>query len=517
MADRDLERMDEQDFDALLMDALPDLPASEVVHRVTSWRTAMNRILVGLCLISVTLQFWNLQYILPMIGWLLILLGFRTMRRENKWFRGCFSIAGGWVAYQMVHLVLRTMVLGGEILHSKAFQPLYYGMLLLQIALYALFWLGLREIRGKTGLDIPIRSAAMLPVWYALLVWFGLRNLGGVLVVILMLVIYGLIIRGLCRLASALDQAGYAIESASVRLSDRALTTLLAAVLAVGMGCGYFFGSQYPMDWTERVPTEHSQVFAVKRDLLELGFPADVLDDLTDQEILAMTGAKRVVMGSNEIPLNDGRVVQIHQGSGVQEDAVHAVEELKFTGVAVLLPGEPERWQLIHHFRWQANPDYWGTESMQLWSVDKMAARSGWRDDGAVTGRVLVERDGTTYTAPFYALGPKRYTSNTIFWGAQASTDVFAEFSLPKDGKNGRAYLTYPIIQLQEGCIIDSWVHYTHQMSHGLFPVATAAEHRMGSGWSIDSVFRTTIGAVQFYPFRDGAYLFGSDQEKNGA
>ena len=79
-------------FEALLAQSVAELPPEEIVADVTPWRRAMDRILFGMALCAVTLNFWCLNYILPAIGTVLLLLGFRTLRRENRWLGGCFAV-----------------------------------------------------------------------------------------------------------------------------------------------------------------------------------------------------------------------------------------------------------------------------------------------------------------------------------------------------------------------------------------------------------------------------------------
>ena len=38
--------------------------------------------------------------------------------------------------------------------------------------------------------------------------------------------------------------------------------------------------------------------------------------------------------------------------------------------------------------------------------------------------------------------------------------DVFATFSLPEDGTRQRGYLMYDVLEMNDGCIIDSWLQY---------------------------------------------------------
>ena len=101
------------------------------------------------------------------------------------------------------------------------------------------------------------------------------------------------------------------------------------------------------------------------------------------------------------------------------------------------------------------------------------------------------------------------FTSDSIFWGEQQSTDIFAAFSFPADGERQRGYLAYPVAELQDGYLISSWVNYTHQSSWLQYPVVTAMEKRMTSAWKRAGVFQTVQDALQFYPQEEGEELLG--------
>lgn len=60
--------MNERDFDAMLENAVPELPPEDIVADVTPWKKSMHRVLIGLALTSLTLNFWALNYILPASG-----------------------------------------------------------------------------------------------------------------------------------------------------------------------------------------------------------------------------------------------------------------------------------------------------------------------------------------------------------------------------------------------------------------------------------------------------------------
>lgn len=124
-----------------------------------------------------------------------------------------------------------------------------------------------------------------------------------------------------------------------------------------------------------------------------------------------------------------------------------------------------------------------------------------------MTGRVLYDDGGETFTAPYYSLGSRTFTSDSVFWGARTSTDVFAEFSMPRSGENCRCYIAYPVAAVEEGYIISSWVNYTHQLNPLQYPAKTAAEHHMTNGYGRSEAFITLQDALQFLPTEEGVEM----------
>ena len=494
------DEMDEGTFDALLEESLPDEPPDSVAGGVTPWRTPLRRILVGLALNAVTFQFFGLQYCLPLAGILMELLGFRVLWRENRWFGGGWCLAWCQTVLRLVTLSVNATIWNETLYALPPLQALGYILFFLTLVKVACLWRGLRAVKEKAGLSGG-SSGGVLLVWYGVLFVMAVTGLDGWLFGIPVLVSFALILRSLWKLSGALDEAGYGIRTAPVRLSDRTLVGLLLGVLAAGILCGYGCFQCYPMDWQPDRPAAGARVEAVKADLLALGFPADVLADLTEEEILACEGALRVVSDVHEFPFNDGRQVQEVLGDTVYHRTVYDRNELRITGVAVELPGEREQWQIFHHFVWTIDPGFWGTEAVKLWNAPRN--NEGW-SSGEVTGRLLYEKDGQTYTAPYYRLGQETHTYDSIFFGSHTSADVWAQFSLPREGENRRGYLTYTAREVQDGWIIDSWVDYTHQRSFFFqYPVRTAMEYRTANSFGGSGPFKTIQDALQFYPNDD--------------
>ena len=264
------------------------------------------------------------------------------------------------------------------------------------------------------------------------------------------------------------------------------------------------------MDWQPVDASAQAQTAAIRQQLLGLGFPEEVLNDLTPEDIAACDGALRIVTETENYPVNDGRNVLWEAYNEKNEryyvqDTVYDVKELRLTGVAVQLPGERETWMVFHHFLWTTDPGFYGTEAIQI----RPACRSipeGWAATGDATGRVLYDRGGQTFAAPYASLGAQTFTANTVLWGEQTNTDLFAAFSLPQHGEHCRGYVAYSTTEARDGYILSSGVYYTHQQSWLQYPVVTAMEKRLTTTWGDSGAFRTVQDALQFFP-ADGQLL----------
>ena len=505
MREHERESARDDAFEALLAQSVDELPPEEIVADVTPWRRAMERVLFGLALCMVTLNLWCLNYLLPAIGTVLLLLGFRALRRENPWLRGCFVCAVLRAACVFPPLILNTTILPGDAFRSAA----AVVSAALMLALLLCFWQGLRAVQRKAGLPAQGGGAGALLVWYVLMCVLAAVHYTGLLVPIAMLVGYVCILRSLFRLSRALDEAGYAITPQPVRVTDRCIALALAAALGIGCTLGYLFGGSYRMDWQPADTSAQTQTAAIRQQLLGLGFPEDVLNDLTPEDIAACDGALRVVTEAEDYPVNDGRNVLWEAYNEKNEryyvqDTVYDVKELRLTGVAVQLPGERETWMVFHHFLWTTDPGFYGTEAIQI----RPACRSipeGWAAAGDATGRVLYDRGGQTFAAPYASLGARTFTANTVLWGEQTNTDLFAAFSLPRHGEHARGYVAYSTTEARDGYILSSGVYYTHQQSWLQYPVVTAMEKRLTTTWGDSGAFRTVQDVLQFDPVDEAA------------
>ncbi len=473
--------LNDAEFDDLLENGVSDLPPENIVAGVTPWKKAMNRVLTGMALSTITLNFLSLNYILPASGLILSVLGFRALRRENRWFRACFIIAIIRAFYFLSLLILNTTIYHSSFYSSSIGKGLNIVYVCLLFVLVFCLRGGLLAVQKKADLPPHAGSAAALIVWCAFVWVLALSRYNGVIIGIAMIVSYIFIICSLFRLSKELDEAGYAVRTVPAKVSDLAVIISIAAVIVSGCACGYLFWDKYDMAWESLKTQEDSELRQIRSALAELGFPERILNDMSEEDIYACRGAVRVLTDVKDHP--------------VSNDTARDEKELRITGIAVEISGEQETWRIIQHFEWTADPGFFGTESIRLMPAYNY---EGWAYAGEMTGRVLYDKAGFSFTAPYHFLGEKAYTPSGIaFSGESSFTDVFASFSFPDGGERQRGYVSYPVSKVQDGWIAVSWFNYTHQIRRFQYPVMTATEKRLTDEIHLDEAFFTIQDAVE--------------------
>lgn len=484
---------DDLRFDELLREDAAALPPPE---KINPWQMAMTQVLWGFGLSTITLNFLYLDYILPALGAVLLVLGFRTLRRENRPLRWCYILS---IAKLLV-------CAAGDVLAAlpvKVELPGAYISTAVTLVLYICLWRGMVEVSRAAGAEKPAAPAAgAMALFYALLLPLALIGLQGWLLVMPILIVYAAILRNMWKLTRSLENMGYAITAAPVRLPGWAvlwgsLAAMLAAVLLA-----MFLGQRYPMDWQPR--QDAPQDASIRQSLLEKGFPADVLDDLTADEVTQLSGAVRVYHQTERLYsstayrkvtlsrfLSDPpHTLQYDRTLTETDDAgnrtyryvyrVYDTLEQTMRHVAVEIPaeGDTARFVYIHHLTYAAPPSPY-TEMLELWPA--WQTQGDWFPGGHVSGRVLCERNGTAQAAAFHTLKSGSQQVSDLF-GTRQTQRITAGWSFPRGVESPRAYVFYDALRGQDGWVIESWANYVCQTAP-VYPFRDAAAlwHSYGS------------------------------------
>ena len=498
--------MNDREFDALLESAAPELPPDDVARDVTPWRRAIGNILGGSALCSITLNLLCDE------------LSAADHRRDPAAARLPSAAAGERLVSRL--LAARRAARGAvPALHRSQRDDLFQRRIRLlrgdgadlwhargaDAALLLLLAARCAPCGKRRGQEVRAAPAAALLIWYAAVLTLAYVQYSGLLLGLAMLGCYILILRSLFRLSREMEESGYALTPAPVRLSDETLVRAIAALLAVGIACGYLFFGSYRMDWQPKSGSLSAEAVEIRAELLALGYPEDALNDLSEDDLLACRDATLVVVHEADKPMNGGREVREEFGSSTHISTVYDVRELHFTDVAVRLPGEAECWRVLHHFRWTEEVKFRGTELVRLWPA--YYQDDSWRPGGgAPTGRVLYDdAEGNAYAAPCASLTVERYTVTNWFGRTYHLEDISAEFSLPSRGKNRRGYVAYSTEETDgETTFLASRSNYTHQESRLQYPVQTAKDY---SGWGDGPVFRRAQSALELSIRDDGSVV----------
>lgn len=499
MTSKDFDNLNDREFDMFLEDIIEEPSASDMPQDINPWRKAMNRVLWGTGLTTLTLNFLKLDTILPAIGLVLLILGYRSLRNENGWFKAAYIISAVRAVWFCISTFFQSTVLMEESgVATFLAVGTYMWLIPAFISLLALRN-GIRAVQRKAGL--PPHGGTGLLIWYLIILLLAFINFEGFAIWIL-IIAYCFILRGLYKLSKELTEAGYTVSTSSVKVSDKAVAITFASILLVVIAAGYLFFNHYPMQWTPAETTRSEQAKDIAENLIEMGFPETVLQDMTDEEILACEGATFVLVQNRDYDIEQNRGIgtqeEIDGGKRALITPDQGTAHLRFTFIGVKFSDEREHWKLIHHFEWLTDVEFCGTEAIQMWPSDRSG---GWTMSTDVTGRVLYDKDGVTHAADYHSLEAVSYQKNGLLAdmiGQYDNHDTFATFSLPSDGTKQRGYVMYDILELQDGYIVDSWFNYIHQKHSLQFPVKTAKEFEMTSSYGDGAAFQLIHAALQF-------------------
>ncbi len=498
---------DDLRFDQLLREDASGLPPAMAV--VNPWREAMALVLWGMGLTTVTFNFLNLEMILVALSGILMVLGFRTLRQENRALQWCWRLSIAIAAVRSAAFVLAALPV--DVKNIPA-----YAVVAMTFALYCCLWRGMVGVSRAAGAEKPAAPAAgALVIFYAVLCVLAFIKLSGWLAVLPMLIVYIVILRNLVKLSRSLADTGYAIHAAPVRLPSAAVLwgylglTLAAVLLAM------FLGQRYPMNW--QVRDDAPQDETVRAELLALGFPEQVLDDLTAEEVAHMSGAVKVYteteplyerdiyrevttsVWNNDTPPRWHYIDTEKQpdGSYHYNYRVYDIYENTVTHVVVLVEeAGRQRAVVLHHAAIDRPSGDCLAEGMEIWPVWQGNEES-WSPGGWNSGRLLCEKDGQSYTADFYSVESGSYETTNIF-GTTQTTGIIAEWSRMRHGENVRVYLLYDAEMLTpEMPSLYSWCNYVRQ-TKPIYPFRDALT--LWHEWRADGCYEKWQTCIQIWP-----------------
>ncbi len=477
---------EEKRVDLELTEQLSDLDLTALPEEdqviASPWQHLAGKLVWGVILSTITLNFLYLDVILPAVGVILLVQAFRPLRRENGWLRLCYGLSWVLCAARLVGFASQGTLLPETETYAVLKLPLGLAVVTVWLVFYFALWRGLLAVGRRAGQEkTSAPGAAMLLVWYGalmVLVLSGAQQLNW-FAALLILLIYFLILRSLRKTLHFFEENGYVLQPLRSRVSDRALTVLWLAIVALAITLALIFGTRYPMDWQARPTDEQAGHEATIENLRALGLPEAMVADLTGEDLAALAGADRVVWS----------------GNGTDRFTTDDGGKITFRTAAIRLPnrGAGDRWAVLHYFVWEEMPRFRGTEALQLW-----AAYRG--SDGILPDETLMPRLRLLHDTPsgLMTVSPQMETvaGAADIFGGGPEDEQLAVWSMPREEGQVRGYVLYGAQRGREWGMID--IANVHHSMRKKYPFLSARQNCARGMWSDDMTFKRMQNYVYF-------------------
>ena len=456
--------MSPNEFDRSLMENLSQLPPSpNEVQSYNPWRSAMTKILWGMALITFRFHFFYLEYLLPLLGAALLYLGYRSLRKENRWFKLCWALSGLYLLYCGVIYTLNATPLMAQITARPALNT-GLGVLssLFHLALLAALRQGIQtsftaaERRPKDWIGraaLAYLAALGIAAWSTLVpltaqpdgpISFGpeITNEGLYYArTIAAAALFVLVLVCIWKQSSALTGLGYAIRTAPARLPAPVFLALTALVLAGSVTAALWLSSRAPALEAQPLSAIQTEEYAsVRAHLTDLGMDAALANSLDEAELARCRDALAVY----DLPL--AYAYGEHTYNREDETGRADMEYVTLRSWAVQLPHDQVRYYLT--FRWLENPEHnirdglTGDPSSHDPSYD-FSARVLWDQGGqtwTAAPEVHLAGGETPEELPDWALDWHDYELEAL---GHLAYIPWCQFSFPADSENRWGWMAW--------------------------------------------------------------------------
>lgn len=472
--------MTDRDFDRMLSEQLAHQPVPEsAVRRVTPWSTAIGYLTWGLILTTLHLDFLYLQYLLPTVGFALLVLGLRSLRRENRMFFAGWVFSLAQAVWYLATLLLDVTALPLPI-GATAIGLIVTGADLLQLLLVRQ---GLKQVFARSGQTMPSDPLLRVIVWQLIAVGLALSPLAhSWLAFIPMLIFYIVAVRALYSLGTLLDTCGYGIRAARVRLSPQALGLgyfglALAIVIAGSLAANhpiYDFSAQTAAGLPE-----------VRTQLTRLGLPEGIAQDLPDETVQTLQETVCIQSDTETLLIDPRNQTVLEYGAdGSQFYTNQQTSSGKVLEAATSYLIQPDgSVYLLYYARWTEGHPWWEDGVL-------LHTEQGDTHAALVSGSAIYDRDGVRYAGPLRRMRQEPVTSYGFF-GASTYEAISAAACFPLSAESPRLYLLcrFPPQQSEPLYILWTTANYRH----------TTAPFRLPFGHAEDPATHRRIESVQQY------------------
>lgn len=281
------------ELDKILVQELKDLPPSdEMVNSINPSQKAFQYIAWGYALSVVTLPWGYLDLIFPLVSSMLLYLGVRILRSENRWF---------WISWAMtgLHLICTPITLGASAFPGdQNLVGLSHLLTALSMLQLICFWLGTAQFEREQFRPVrfgPAGALMILQILTASIALFMPQAAHSLILIFVLLTCYGAVLFALYRLGEEWRTKGYAFTAAKIHFRAPWLAIgygILSVIIITGC-CIYNYRAD--MDF-QPVEEASAAAAAAKIHLSELRVPEEVLTLLSDEDVIALKDTESIAI-----------------------------------------------------------------------------------------------------------------------------------------------------------------------------------------------------------------------------
>ncbi|WP_291653230.1 hypothetical protein [Clostridium sp.] len=398
------------------------------------WQESIKNITIGFMVTIMTFDFLYLEYILPLIGAVLLYIGFCNLRKENK----ALNLAWIFSIINMILQVLNLIYLNTPLnVNFKNSSILAVMSTIFQLSFLFIFRSGIKKVFHREGV-IPKKDPILkIIIWKVVIIICALTELGQIwLIAIPIIIYYFYVFRSLYKLNYELKDIDY-IYSNEIKIFNKKKLIwayMLFCTFVVGVCC--IFSNHISLDSNEVVAVKE---FGVRNMLIDKGIPIDIVKDIEDKDISKIKNFINIEAFNEDLQFNS-----------ILNDNVIT---LKVTTIFFEL--NDNEMYAIEYFNWGEEGPYWqdGFEISNTWPLE------------VVNGILLYEKDGINYSAEIPRLNGGMVTSADIFGDERQEEKITGAISYPYKSQKQRGYIFYKIDITQEtlaGANLVNYMHYNH-------------------------------------------------------
>lgn len=411
------------------------------------WHKSISNITWGFMLTSMTFNFLALQYILPTIGVGLLYIGFRQLRDENRWFNVAWIFSIVNIAIQIFKLIYISTPL-----HIR-FNDTFIIVILFtifQVSFIIIFRNGVREVFRDND-EIPDRDPLVtLVIWIIIITICALTGLGSIFFIsIPLLLYYFYVFRQVYKISDVLGSLNCEPKVVKLKVSSKIFMTIYSVliILVVVICCVLAnSGELESKEFTEPIVNE------TRTNLINLGFPKEIIKDISDDDINMLQDAI-YVQCDTALLMYDSKeqaVIDYNDGSVSDKEGKANLE-----ATTIFVENNDGKMYGFEYFQWKDGSAYW----KDIFTI------SGTERVEAINGRLLYEKDGKRYSSPIPKLKNKAVTEVDILLNESQCEKISGIVNYPWGSEKQRGYVFYLISfndDVQVGGNIFNYTHYSN-------------------------------------------------------